>query len=98
MTRLASIDDLEVLQRELCTNPLQLPRHNRHAIVAQRELDAAPRCQCARDGDINRRITHAAVIVLFHPETGEPLAIMDGRLITEMRTAAVSAVATKAMA
>jgi len=42
--------------------------------------------------------THAAVIVLFHPETGEPLAIMDGRLITEMRTAAVSAVATKAMA
>lgn len=42
--------------------------------------------------------THAAVIVLFHPETGEPMAIMDGRLITEMRTAAVSAVATKAMA
>jgi ornithine cyclodeaminase/alanine dehydrogenase-like protein (mu-crystallin family) len=42
--------------------------------------------------------THAAVIVLFRPETGEPLAIMDGRLITEMRTAAVSAVATKAMA
>jgi ornithine cyclodeaminase/alanine dehydrogenase-like protein (mu-crystallin family) len=42
--------------------------------------------------------THAAVIVLFRPETGEPLAIMDGSLITEMRTAAVSAVATKAMA
>jgi len=42
--------------------------------------------------------THAAVIVLFRPETGEPMAIMDGRLITEMRTAAVSAVATKAMA
>ncbi len=42
--------------------------------------------------------THAALIVLFRPETGEPLAIMDGRLITEMRTAAVSAVATKAMA
>jgi ornithine cyclodeaminase/alanine dehydrogenase-like protein (mu-crystallin family) len=42
--------------------------------------------------------THAAVIVLFRPETGEPLAVMDGRLITEMRTAAVSAVATKVMA
>jgi len=42
--------------------------------------------------------THAAVIVLFRPETGEPMAIMDGRPITEMRTAAVSAVATKAMA
>ncbi len=42
--------------------------------------------------------THAAIILLFRPETGEPLAIMDGRLITEMRTAAVSAVATKLMA
>lgn len=42
--------------------------------------------------------THHALIVLFRPETGEPLAIMDGRLITEMRTAAVSAVATKLLA
>ena len=42
--------------------------------------------------------THSALIVLFRPDTGEPLAIMDGRLITEMRTAAVSAVATRAMA
>ena len=42
--------------------------------------------------------THLAVIVLFRPETGEPLAVMDGRLITEMRTAAASAVATRAMA
>ena len=31
-------------------------------------------------------------------ETGTPLAIMDGRLITEMRTAAVSAAATKLLA
>jgi len=42
--------------------------------------------------------THMAVIALFRPETGEPLAIMDGRLITEMRTAAASAVATRALA
>jgi alanine dehydrogenase len=42
--------------------------------------------------------THHAVIVLFRPETGEPLAMMDGRLITEMRTAAVSAVATDLLA
>src|SRR5438105_6613499 len=39
--------------------------------------------------------THHAMILLFRPETGEPLAVMDGRLITEMRTAAVSAVATR---
>src|SRR5262245_37775974 len=42
--------------------------------------------------------THHAVILLFKPETGEPLAIMDGTLITEMRTAAVSAVATRLLA
>ena len=42
--------------------------------------------------------THHAVIQLFKPDTGEPLAMMDGRLITEERTAAVSAVATKHLA
>jgi ornithine cyclodeaminase/alanine dehydrogenase-like protein (mu-crystallin family) len=42
--------------------------------------------------------THMATIFLVDPETGTPLAIMDGRLITEMRTAAVSATATKLLA
>ena len=42
--------------------------------------------------------THHATILLFKPETGEPLVTMDGRLITEMRTAAVSAVATEHLA
>jgi hypothetical protein len=42
--------------------------------------------------------THHATILLFKPETGEPLVTMDGRLITEVRTAAVSAVATEHLA
>jgi ornithine cyclodeaminase/alanine dehydrogenase-like protein (mu-crystallin family) len=42
--------------------------------------------------------THMATIFLVDPETGTPLATMDGRLITEMRTAAVSAAATKLLA
>lgn len=42
--------------------------------------------------------THHAMILLFRPETGEPLVMMDGRLVTEMRTAAVSAVATNMLA
>src|SRR4051794_17176498 len=33
--------------------------------------------------------THMAMILLFDRDTGAPLAVMDGRLITEMRTAAV---------
>lgn len=42
--------------------------------------------------------THMATIFLVDPETGTPLAVMDGTLITEMRTAAVSAAATKLLA
>src|SRR5437667_3347191 len=42
--------------------------------------------------------THMATIFLGDPQTGAPLVIMDGRLITEMRTAAVSAAATKLLA
>ncbi len=42
--------------------------------------------------------THRASILLLDPETGALMALMDGRLITEMRTAAVSAVSAKYMA
>jgi len=42
--------------------------------------------------------THMAMIELLKRATGEPLAVMDGRLITEMRTAAVTAVAFAAIA
>lgn len=41
--------------------------------------------------------THMAIIELLSRATGEPLAVMDGRLVTEMRTAAVSAVAYAAL-
>jgi ornithine cyclodeaminase/alanine dehydrogenase-like protein (mu-crystallin family) len=39
--------------------------------------------------------THDATILLLRSDNGQPLAAMDGRLITEMRTAAVSAAITK---
>jgi ornithine cyclodeaminase/alanine dehydrogenase-like protein (mu-crystallin family) len=42
--------------------------------------------------------THLATIELLARATGEPLAVVDGRLITEMRTGAVSAVAAHALA
>jgi len=42
--------------------------------------------------------THMATIFLLDPATGAPLVVMDGRLITEMRTAGVSAAATKLLA
>jgi ornithine cyclodeaminase/alanine dehydrogenase-like protein (mu-crystallin family) len=42
--------------------------------------------------------THNATILLYRTDNGQPLAAMDGRLITEMRTAAVSAAVTKHLA
>jgi ornithine cyclodeaminase/alanine dehydrogenase-like protein (mu-crystallin family) len=42
--------------------------------------------------------THQAVIMVFDKSNGTPLAVMDGRLITEMRTAAASAAAARTLA
>lgn len=42
--------------------------------------------------------THMGIIALFDTATGQPLAFMDGRLITEMRTAANSAAVTEYVA
>lgn len=42
--------------------------------------------------------THQASISLFDPDTGALIAVMDGRLITEMRTAAASALSVKYLA
>ncbi|NIO41860.1 MAG: hypothetical protein GTO41_17820 [Burkholderiales bacterium] len=42
--------------------------------------------------------THQAVILLFNKANGCPLAVLDGRVITEMRTAAGSAAAARKLA
>ena len=44
------------------------------------------------------RHTHQAVIVVFDPDNGTPLALMDGTYITATRTAAGSALATRLLA
>lgn len=44
------------------------------------------------------RPTHQALICCFDPANGSPTAVMDGTLITAMRTAAGSAVATRQLA
>jgi ornithine cyclodeaminase/alanine dehydrogenase-like protein (mu-crystallin family) len=42
--------------------------------------------------------SHVGLVVLFDTETGAPLAVMDAAQITAIRTAAASAVATRALA
>ena len=48
------------------------------------------------DGNLAKGLpSHLATIVLFDPDTGALIAVMDGRYITEARTAAVSAVSAR---
>lgn len=54
-------------------------------------------------GDFQKNFRHnlpseLALITLYHPETGAPFAILDGTLITWMRTGAVTAVGAKHLA
>jgi len=44
------------------------------------------------------RETHQAAIMLFEPENGSPLALLDGTYITAMRTAGAAALSTKLLA
>lgn len=42
--------------------------------------------------------THQAIICLFDPETGAPIALMDGTAITALRTAGAAALSTRLLA
>ena len=54
---------------------------------------------CVFPGNPKRGLdTHLGAVILHSGETGEPLAIMNASAITAVRTAAVSAVATKLLA
>jgi alanine dehydrogenase len=44
------------------------------------------------------RPTHQAAIMLFDPETGTPIALMDGTYVTEARTAGAAALAARLLA
>jgi ornithine cyclodeaminase/alanine dehydrogenase-like protein (mu-crystallin family) len=54
---------------------------------------------CIMPGNPGRGLdAHQGLVTLFDGETGEPTAILDASAITEIRTAAVTAVATSALA
>ena len=54
---------------------------------------------CIMPGNPGRGLdAHQGLVTLFDGETGEPTAVLDASAITEIRTAAVTAVATSALA
>ena len=65
---------------------------------------AAPRALAVKlitiwqGNDAKAMPTHQGVVVVFDPETGAPTALLDAARLTAIRTAAVTAVATRALA
>jgi ornithine cyclodeaminase/alanine dehydrogenase-like protein (mu-crystallin family) len=81
------------------------------ALVPERGLLAAMPAYLAGDGALAAKLvslfpanagtalpTHQAVIVMFDPDNGEPVALMDGTWITTARTAAGSALSADLLA
>lgn len=65
----------------------------------QREREIAVKLVSVFHGNARfGRPTHQAVICLFDPETGAPLALMDGAVITALRTAGAAALSTRLLA
>jgi len=70
-----------------------MPAYDReHAILGAKLVTVIP------ENSTRGIPTHLAAVSLFDPETGELTAIVDGRYITEQRTAAVSAVSVRHLA
>jgi ornithine cyclodeaminase len=104
----ALVDALAEAHRELSAGDVSMPPRVA-ALVPEREalLGAMPSylpsaglaCKLVTLFPQNRdRETHQAVICVFDPENGTPIALMDGTYITATRTAAGSALATRLLA
>jgi alanine dehydrogenase len=104
----ALVEALAVAHRDLSEGKASMPARIA-ALVQQHEglLGAMPSylpsaglaCKLVTLFPHNRdRETHQAVICVFDPDNGTPLALMDGTFITATRTAAGSALATRLLA
>lgn len=104
----ALVDALAEAHRELSAGEVSMPPRVA-ALVPEREAllgvmpsyapSTALACKLVTLFPQNRdRETHQAVIFVFDPENGTPLALMDGTYITATRTAAGSALATRLLA
>jgi ornithine cyclodeaminase len=104
----ALVDALAAAHAELSTGAVSMPPRIAALVQEQEGLlgvmpsylpSAGLACKLVTLFPHNRdRETHQAVICVFDPRNGSPLALMDGTYVTAMRTAAGSALATRLLA
>ena len=105
----ALLDTLAEGFKALSTGRVDAPKRVEVSVSTAGSLLAMPAYQ--QDGDIavklvsvfhgNARLglpTHQALICVFDPRTGAPVAVMDGTTITALRTAGAAALATQMLA
>ena len=105
----ALLDALAESFKALSSGQVEAPRRVGVSVPSTGFLLAMPAYQQDREVtvklvsvfDENKRLgipSHQALICLFDPQTGTPLAIMDGTSITALRTAGAAALATRLLA
>jgi ornithine cyclodeaminase len=105
------VEALAAAMADLSSGAASMPPRNAALVEHQRGVLAAMPAYLPSAGALTTKLvsvfpknaalglhTHQAVILAFDPDTGTPLALMDGTYITAMRTAAGSALATRYLA
>src|SRR5271165_598187 len=81
---------------------MPLPGGNRFGVmpgsIGSRGIFGVKLLSLFPDNPRHGRSSHAGLMVIFEPETGLPRACLDAAVLTALRTAAASAVATDALA
>jgi len=106
----ALVDALALVMRELSAGTTSMPGRMAAVVGDQDAFLASMICYAPAVAALSAKLvsvfprnadgplpTHQGVIVTFDPATGQPLALMDAAYITAMRTAAGSALATRAL-
>jgi ornithine cyclodeaminase/alanine dehydrogenase-like protein (mu-crystallin family) len=100
-------DTLRALDAGAAVQPLRTVLHlpdGAGSLYTMPAFTAAPRALATKlitiwpGNDAKGMPTHQGLVVVFDPDTGAPTALVDAARLTAIRTAAVSAVATRALA
>lgn len=98
LARFSSGEVLQPLRSVLMVGPTKAYFGLMPAFIPQPASLGAKIVTVFADNHLKQLPSHLATIFLLDPDTGALLALMDGRYITEARTAAVSAVSARTLA